>query len=78
MAERKLASEELLTIGEVAEKQGIAESTAWLVVKRHNLPRFRIPGRGKTVFFRWEDFETAYNTPVQVGGKSKKVEPLAA
>ena len=77
MTEPSAAGDGLLNIQAVAERLQIAESTAWLIVKRHNLPRYRLPGRGKTVYFRWADVETAYNTPVQVGG-AKKADPLAA
>jgi len=77
MAEPKATNVDLLSIQDVAERLNIAESTAWLVVKRHNLPRYRLPGRGKTVFFRWPDVEKAYNTPVLVSD-TKKAEPLAA
>ena len=77
MAEPRIDAEQLVTIQEAMDRLGIAESTAWLLVKRHDLPRYRIPGRGKTVFFRWADVEDAYRTPVQVGG-TKKAEPLAA
>ncbi len=73
----KAASDDLLNIQSVAERLQIAESTAWLLVKRHNLPRYRLPGRGKTVFFRWSDIEEAYNTPIEVGTQ-KKGDSLAA
>ncbi len=77
MAEPKVNGDELLSIQGVVERLQIAESTAWLLVKRHSLPRYRLPGRGKTVFFRWSDIEEAYNTPIQVES-SKKGDPLAA
>ena len=79
MAEPKTTDDELLSIQEVADRLKIAESTAWLLVKRHNLPRYRLAGRGKTVFFQWSDVDAAYKTPVQVGGsRSGKTEALAA
>ena len=78
MAEPKVDGEELLSIQEVAARLQIAESTAWLIVKRRSLPRFRLPGRGKTVFFRWSDVEQAYNTPIPVEKAAKKADPLAA
>ncbi len=77
MAEPKDAGEDLLSIQEVAARLRIAESTAWLIVKRRNLPRYRLPGRGKTVYFRWADIEEAYNTPIPVES-TKKADPLAA
>ena len=78
MAEPRAADDELLSIQEVAARLQIAESTAWLIVKRRSLPRYRLPGRGKTVFFRWSDVEEAYNTPIPVEKATKKADPLAA
>ena len=77
MAEPKDAGEELLSIQDIAARLQIAESTAWLIVKRRDLPRYRLPGRGKTVYFRWADVEEAYNTPIPVSD-TKKADPLAA
>ena len=77
MAEPKVNGEELVNVQDVMERLSIAESTAWLIIKRHDLPRYRLPGRGKTVFFQWSDVQDAYRTPVQVGGR-KKAEALAA
>ena len=78
MAEPQTAEDELLSIQEVAARLQVAESTAWLIVKRRSLPRFRLPGRGKTVYFRWSDVQEAYNTPIPVGKDAKKADPLAA
>ncbi len=77
MAETKAPGDELLSIQGITERLQIAESTAWLLVKRHKLPRYRLPGRGKTVFFRWSDIEEAYNTPIEVEAQ-KKGDSLAA
>jgi hypothetical protein len=64
--------DELASVLKLAEEHGMGESTAWLLVKRHDLPRFRLPGRGKTTFVRRSDFEQARQTPILVGGGSKK------
>ena len=77
MTETKVTGSDLVSIQGVTERLQIAESTAWLLVKRHKLPRYRLPGRGKTVFFRWPDVEEAYNTPIEVEAQ-KKGDSLAA
>ncbi len=79
MAERKVVNDEFLTIAEVADLIERGEATAWALVKRANLPRYRLPGRGKTTYFRRADVEDAYNTPLPIEGtKAGKTEPLAA
>ena len=57
---------ELATVRELAKEQGIGESTAWQVVKRHNLSRYRLPGKGKRTYVRRADFERARQTPILV------------
>jgi len=68
------SAEDLLTIKEVAATLDIGESTAWLLVKRHRLPRYRIPARGKTTLVRRGDVLRAYHEPVPIGtgGITKK------
>jgi excisionase family DNA binding protein len=61
--ELKGDSEELLSVREIAEELGIGESTAWLLIRRHNLTRYRAPARGKTTLVRRGDVERAYRTP---------------
>jgi hypothetical protein len=64
---------ELASVLALAEEYGIGESTAWLLVKRYDLPRFRLPGHGKTTFVRRADFERARQTPIPISGETKKV-----
>lgn len=63
---------DLITIPQAAELFEMGESTAWLLIKRHNLDRYRLPGQGKKTFVRRDDFEQAYRTPVPVLSDSKK------
>jgi hypothetical protein len=77
VAERKTAGDEYLSIQEIAERIGRGEATAWTLVKRYNVPRYRLPGRGKTTYFKWADVEDAYNTPLPIE-PTKKADPLAA
>lgn len=66
------AVDDLATVKEIGEELGIAESTAWLLVRRHNLPRYRVPARGKTTLIRREDARRAYFTPRPVDEDDSK------
>lgn len=58
--------EELQTVKDLAEAYEMGESTVWLLIRRHDLPRYRMPGQGKKTFIRRGDFDRAYRTPVPV------------
>ena len=64
---------DLLSVKEIGDELGMAESTAWLFVRRYNLPRYRMPARGKTTLIRRADARRAYFTPqpVDEGGAKK-------
>lgn len=64
--------DELITVLEAAELYDMGESTAWLLIKRAQLPRYRRPGQGKRTFIRRADFDRAYHTPVPVESEPKK------
>lgn len=66
------APEELASIMELAEEFNMGESTVWLLVKRHDLDRFRIPGRGKTTYVNRQDFDRARQTPIPIRADAKK------
>jgi hypothetical protein len=68
------ANDELVSVKELADELGIAESTAWLYVRRHRLQRFRVPARGKTTLVRRDDAVAAYYrpTPIDQGEEPKK------
>ena len=65
--------EELASVRALAEAHDMGESTAWLLIRRHDLPRFRLPGHGKTTLIRRGDFERALRTPIPVGDQAKKL-----
>jgi hypothetical protein len=75
-------NEEYLTVEELARRLGIAKITAWQFLRRADLQRYRLPGRGKSTFVRWSEAEQAYNTPRPVrpsrAGDLGKAIPLAA
>ncbi len=68
----KRKPDDLLSVREIAEELGIGESTAWLLIRRHNLTRYRMPARGKTTLIRREDVERAYRTPIAVSDEAAK------
>ncbi len=63
---------DLITVRQAAEEHEMGESTAWLLIKRHDLSRYRMPGQGKRTFIHRGDFERAYRTPVPVQANPKK------
>lgn len=68
-----VGTDDLITVQAAAEEFDMGESTAWLLIKRHDLPRFRRPGQGKRTFIRRQDFQQAYQTPVPVEAPTKKL-----
>lgn len=60
--------EQLLDVTEIADEFGMGESTVWLFLKRHDLPRFRVPARPRKTLVRRGDVERALTTPVPIGG----------
>lgn len=58
---------EFVTLEDGAARLGISKRTAWDLVRRARLMRYRLPGRGKTTFVRWADLERAYHTPRPIG-----------
>ncbi len=65
-------AEDLISIQEAAQLFNMGESTAWLLIKRHDLDRYRRPGFGKRTFVLRTDFERAYQTPVPFEPEPKK------
>lgn len=56
--------DELLTVEEVAVEIKRGTATVWNLARDHDLPRYKLPARGKTTFFRWGDVQQALNTPI--------------
>ena len=57
--------EELLTVEEATERLGVSPATFWNLVKRHKLPKYKVPLRGKRVFFKTADLDRL-NEPYRV------------
>lgn len=72
MKEQIPAPEDLASVAELADEFDMGESTVWQLVKRYDLDRFRIPGRGKTTYVRRQDFDRARQTPVPIRAEAKK------
>jgi hypothetical protein len=58
--------DDLVSVKELAGELGIAESTAWLHVRRSRLRRFRVPARGKTTLVRRGEAVAAYYRPTPI------------
>jgi hypothetical protein len=67
------APDDLLTVEEAAAALGRSPRTVWDLARERNLPRYRIPARGKTTFLRWGDVYEAYHTPHVVDPQVKDV-----
>lgn len=64
--------EDLLSVEEAADRLNRRPSTVWILAREHNLPRYRIPARGKTTLLRWGDVREAYTTPRAVEPRDAK------
>ena len=62
-----MAQENLLTVEEATERLGVSPATFWNLVKRHKLPKYKIPMRGKRVFFKPSDLDRL-SQPIRVNG----------
>ena len=60
--------DDLLSVAELARAVDRSEPTIWTFLKRHDLPRFKVPARGKTTLVRWGDFHAAWTAPQPAGG----------
>ena len=58
---------DFVTIGQGAERLGVSGRTAWDVLRRSSIIRYRLPGRGKTTFVEWSDLDQAYHKPRPIG-----------
>jgi predicted DNA-binding transcriptional regulator AlpA len=69
---RPIDPDTLITVQEAAQEFDMGESTAWLLIRRQQVPRYRRPGFGKRTFVRRQDFKQAYRTPVSVPSEQGK------
>lgn len=61
---------EYLTVAEAAREMGLGESTVWLLMKRHRIQRYRIPGEGKRTYLRRDDLPKL-KQPIPVESEAK-------
>ncbi len=52
-----MRADELVTVEQAQAQLGVGRATFWKLLKRHQIPRYTIPNRGKRVFFKPEDLE---------------------
>ena len=66
-------ADEYLNIAQAAAELGLGQSTVWLLLKRADLPRYRIPGHGKRTFIRRSDLPRLIEPiPVRKGAPKGK------
>jgi len=58
---------EFVTVQDGACRLGMSERSAWDVVRRSAVGRYRLPGQEKTTFVIWSEFERAYKAPRPIG-----------
>jgi hypothetical protein len=72
--------EEYIDIAQAARELNLGQSTIWLLLKRSEIQRFRIPGEGKKTFIRRGDLPKLRRpVPIENQGKAAgRVSALAA
>jgi excisionase family DNA binding protein len=60
-----VSEDELLTVEQATERLGVSPATFWNLVKRHRLPKYKLPLQGKRVYFKPEDLD-ALKRPIRV------------
>ena len=67
MADRKgKAPDDLMLVAQLAEEFKLSEPTVWNYLRRHDVPRYRIPAMGKRTLVSRADFARIMHTPVPV------------
>jgi excisionase family DNA binding protein len=67
-----MADDELLTVEQAQEYLGVSRATLWNLVKRHHVPRYRVPVSGKRVFFKPSDLDRL-RQPIKLNGEQEKL-----
>ena len=52
-----MADDQLMSLAEAAAWLEVSRATLFNLVRRHNIPRYKIPVQGKRVFFKRVDLE---------------------
>jgi hypothetical protein len=68
----KPAPDDLLSVEEAADALDRSPRLVWNLVRDYELPRYRVPARGKVTLLRWEDIERAYHTPRPASPRAAK------
>lgn len=59
----------MLTAEDAQVRLGVSRATFWNLVRRHRLQRYKIPAKGKRVFFRRSDVDRLLE-PIPVGERA--------
>lgn len=54
---------DLMTVAEVEAMIGKSRATVFNLIRDHNLPRYRVPAKGKATLVSRRDIERAWNRP---------------
>lgn len=65
-------TEEYLSVEQIQALLNVSEATAWNYIRRYNLPRFRIPARGRKTLVRKRDLMRALEQPIPVEKPTRK------
>lgn len=58
--------DEYLDVEQIGALLNVSEATVWNYIRRYNLPRFRIPARGRKTLVRKSDLMRALEQPIPV------------
>ena len=64
--------DEYMNVEQIQTMLGVSEATAWNYIRRYNLPRFRIPARGRMTLVRKSDLMQALEQPIPVDKPTRK------
>ena len=67
-----MPDDQLLTVEQAQEHLGVSRATLWNLIKRHHIPRYRVPVSGKRVFFKASDLERL-RQPVRLNDEPGKL-----
>lgn len=56
---------DLMTVAEVEAMIGKSRATVFNLIRDHNLPRYRVPAKGKTTLVSRRDIERVWNRPTR-------------
>lgn len=65
--------DEYLDVAQIVELYRISEATAWNYIRSYDLPRYRIPARGRRTVIRKSDLDAALQKPIPIDRPRRKI-----